>query len=109
MPRRVPFHPIEGLPGVTTHPDTGQLVPVRTRKFLEIWEPGDPVFKRTLGDLKRGFQWDQTTGTLRIPYSATEAFTIGPDVLAGLPDTAHVRVNSMTGPGVLPDTPAPLI
>lgn len=107
MPRRVPLSPIGGLPGVAPDPKTGDLRAVLVKKFLEIREPGDPPFKRTLGDLKRNFQWDERTGTLRIPYSATVVFTIGPDALGGLPDTAHVRINSMFGPGVRPDTPAP--
>lgn len=107
MPRRVPLSPITGLRGVAPDPKTGELRAVLVKHFLEIWEPGDAPFKRTLGDLKRNFQWDEATGILRIPFSATEAFTVGPDVLRGLPDTAHVRINSMYGPGVRPETPAP--
>lgn len=107
MARRIPLAPIAGLPGVEAHPASGTPVPVKLRMFLEIWEPGDPPMKRTLGDLKRGFKWDAAAGTIRISHGDAGEFTIGPELIGGLPDTTPMRVNVMFGPGVGPDTQPP--
>lgn len=102
--RIVPLAPVTGLLGFGPHPTSGETVPVRLKMFLEIWEPGDPPIKRTLADLKRNFAWDQSTGALRIKHGNTEAFTIGPEILAGLPDTTPMRVGVVFGPGLRPET-----
>ena len=56
----------------------------------EILEPDDPPVSnaKTLAEYKASF-WDPNTQALRFPHG-NGAFTIGPDVLRGVPDTAVI-------------------
>lgn len=109
MSKRLPLAPVTGHSGAAAPFLGAQPVAVTFRMFVEIWEPGDPPFRtpRTLGDLKRKYKWDPAASTLTVPHTATEAFTLGADVLAGLPDSTPMRLQMMYGPGVGPTTVPP--
>lgn len=98
MSKRFTLAPITGLKGEASPRPDLPPVPVMFKMFVELWEPGDPPFRRpdTLAEIKRRY-WHPATSTLRIPSGDGE-FTLGPDVLAGLPETTIMRLQIMFEP-----------
>jgi hypothetical protein len=89
--RKFTATPQRGVEG--TIEEDGRQVPVMITLEGEIYEPGEtlPPRVRTLGDWKRGRYWDALTSSLVIRVG-DGVMTIGPDVLAGLPDSTPVRI-----------------
>jgi hypothetical protein len=90
VPRQVFASPSAGVSAFIE--DEGEQIPGLVRYFVEIYEPGEalPAKVETLAKVKA--RWlDPLTGALRIPFGRT-VFTIGPDLVQGLPDNTPVQV-----------------
>lgn len=87
--------PPEGFEGFID--DDGKSVPGIVTLFGEIYEPGHTPHPharpKTLSELKAKF-WDAATSSLRLPFGP-HAFTIGPDVLAGVSEGALISIRIM--------------
>jgi hypothetical protein len=89
MSRRFIASPTEGIKGFIE--DEGKQKMGTYTLYGEVYQPGEVPHPRamTLAALKAKGNYDPAASSLKIPFLGG-AFTVGPEVIAGLPDTAFI-------------------
>jgi len=82
--------PATGFRGKFTPKSLGREIDVISTLDGDILDPDDPPVPgaKTLAEHKATF-WDPTTSSLKFPHGR-DAFTIGPEILRDVPDTAVI-------------------